>query len=327
MTIATKWCALALPVALACSGNGNFTTALNQDDGGASGGASSGGAPGGGGSAGSSADGNSARATGGRSNGGVSNGGVSNGGASNGGASSGGGAGSSGGAGNGGVSGSGGATIGGAPSVCPGTPPAPAGYPLCRTAADCPGNFYVCWHDPAAGCGPGSPPPQCNIDGDCTSGQVCLVVAPSGCTGIANHCIPSCTSTSCAADEVCGANGHCGPKPCTAGYVCGAGTVCGPSRTGADVHGCAPASCSTDGYACPADFRCAASSSADVHGCSAISCTEGYKCPENFDCNPSSTALHQCDQRACRSDAECDCGACVQNRCEDRLFVCSMLPS
>jgi len=49
--ITAKWCALALPVALACSENGDLGTSMNQDDGGASGGASSGGAPGSGGSA------------------------------------------------------------------------------------------------------------------------------------------------------------------------------------------------------------------------------------------------------------------------------------
>jgi hypothetical protein len=95
----------------------------------------------------------------------------------------------------------------------------------------------------------------------------------------------------------------------------------------ADTHGCAPASCSTDGYACPTGFRCAASASADAHGCSDISCTDGFTCPPNYDCHPSSTAAHHCDLRACNSDADCDCGACIQNTCRERLYVCSSAPS
>lgn len=231
--------------------------------------------------------------------------------------------------GTGGRAGSGGAADSGAPSVCPGSAPPPTGYRTCRTVADCPNQIggYVCQHDPVGGCGIGPPPPACYSDGNCTNGQVCLVVAPVGCSGASNHCVPPCTSTSCSTDEVCGTNGHCQPKPCTAGYACPGGTVCGPSRTGADGHGCAPASCSTDGYACPADYACTPSPTADAHGCSDVSCTKGFTCPENFDCNPASTALHQCDRRRCTTDANCDCGACIQGACEDRLFVCSQPPA
>lgn len=338
MKPATKWYALALPVAFACSSNGDFTTGKNQDDGGPT----SGGATGSGGSAGRSAGGTGARAAGGRSSGGA----LGTGGAvqcrtnadcpplgcymcssfcDNGRCIMTVGGGTGGSAGSAGAGGVGGATS--SLGVCPGAAPAPAGYPPCRTSADCPRTFDVCAHDPVGGCGVGPPPPECYADTDCTGGQVCLVITPIGCSGEGSHCIAPCTPTSCAADEACGTNGHCGPKPCTAGYLCATGTVCGPTRAAADAHGCAPASCATDGYQCPTDFRCAASSSADPHGCTAISCTEGYTCPENFDCNPSSTRLHQCDQRACTTDAECDCGACIQNRCEDRLFVCSTLPS
>jgi hypothetical protein len=230
-------------------------------------------------------------------------------------------------AGSSGTPGSGGAADAGVPSVCPGATPAPAGYEPCRTVDDCPQfSFYVCEHDRAEGCGPGSPPDDCTVDQECTGGQVCVLVDHSAC-GLSNYCAPPCSIRLCDADEVCAPSGHCGPKQCTDGYGCAAGTVCGPSRSGADAHGCAPASCSSDGYACPLGYRCAASSQADVHGCTPVSCNEGYKCPVNFDCNPTSTSLHQCDQRACQTDASCDCGACIQGFCQDRLFVCSVPPA
>jgi hypothetical protein len=51
-----------------------------------------------------------------------------------------------------------------------------------------------------------------------------------------------------------------------------------------------------------------------------------FKCPVNTKCDSNSTALHHCAQRSCSTDTDCDCGACVQNLCEDRLFVCSPPP-
>jgi hypothetical protein len=78
---------------------------------------------------------------------------------------------------------------------------------------------------------------------------------------------------------------------------------------------------------CPAGFRCMTSASADAHGCSDISCADGFTCPPNYDCHPSSTAAHHCDPRACNSDGDCDCGACIQNVCRERLYVCSSSPS
>jgi hypothetical protein len=215
----------------------------------------------------------------------------------------------------------------GIPSVCPGSAPPLSGYATCRTVADCPSRTAdACQLDPVGGCGPGPPPPQCQADSNCSGGQVCLQISPSGCSGLASHCIPPCTSTSCAADEVCAASGHCGPKPCNAGYACSSQTVCGPSKPNADAHGCAPASCASDGYTCPAGYRCAAGAKLDPHGCSDVSCTEGFVCPPNSDCNSASTALHHCEPRACVRDADCDCGACIGGLCRERLYVCSMYP-
>lgn len=230
-------------------------------------------------------------------------------------------------AGSGGMAGSGGSRDSGMPSVCPGSDPPPSGYPTCRTSADCPNQFEECSPEPLFGCGVQPPPPECNGDPDCTGGQICLQVVRSGCSGLGNHCAPPCTNATCTTDEICAASGHCESTPCTAGFTCGTGTVCGPAKSGADAHGCAPASCASDGYACATGFRCAAGATADAHGCSDISCTEGFVCPANSDCNPTSTGLHRCDPRACTTDANCDCGACIDNVCQARLNVCSELPS
>jgi hypothetical protein len=99
-----------------------------------------------------------------------------------------------------------------------------------------------------------------------------------------------------------------------------------PTRTGADPHGCATALCTTDGYRCPAGFSCSSGAGGDAHGCLPISCANGFKCSPNYDCDKASQALHNCVQRTCAADRDCDCGACVQGSCADRLFVCSPPP-
>jgi hypothetical protein len=212
----------------------------------------------------------------------------------------------------GGAAGSNSEADSGLPNVCPGATPAPPGLPTCHDFSECP--FGLCSYEPAGGCPVN--PHECSIDGDCSNGGVCI----HGVCG--DQCIPPCTSATCTADQVCAMSGHCEPKPCTAGYTCETGTLCAPTRSGVDGHGCAAASCSSDGYKCAPGFRCAPSPSADAHECSDISCTEGFACPMNFDCNPASTAAHHCDRRSCTGDSNCDCGACVEGVCQDRLFVC-----
>jgi hypothetical protein len=226
-----------------------------------------------------------------------------------------------------GSAGSGGAS--GHPSVCPGTAPPEAGRTTCHTAQDCP-RFSNCSFEASAGCGAcvQPPPHECNDDSTCSSGLVCapnVYNGPCLCNGQGlpgSHCIPKCMANSCAAGETCGTNGHCTPTACTAGYQCATGDACIPSRAGADAHGCAVALCTSDGYACPAGSRCGGAGMADAHGCTPIGCDEGFQCPLNMKCDPASSDPHHCTRRACTADTDCDCGACIQNKCEDRLFVC-----
>jgi len=229
----------------------------------------------------------------------------------------------------GGSSGSGGVV--GALPECPGATPVPPNVQRCRTSTDCTG-FGFCTHDyVSGGCGACFPAPHdCTTDADCGSGNVCMpsIDGPCTCGGPGTLCAGACTTTPCAADETCNVTtGHCGPTPCGSGYTCATGTVCMRDRPDADVHGCAPATCTTDGYACPAGFACVPGSNVDIHGCAPVDCVGGaFKCPTNTDCDPSSTEPHHCATRSCSNDSSCDCGACVQGTCQDRLFVCSPPP-
>ena len=219
---------------------------------------------------------------------------------------------------------------GGMPGVCPGAgiPPGAA----CRSSADCPPGNSQCLLNPiSAGCGacfPGSEH-ACDADTDCGTDMVCVPVIetspcvcnPSGLPG--TSCVPKCTATSCNADERCESDGHCRIRPCDDGYDCGSGFVCAAMRLGADAHGCSPATCTGDGYTCPRDFVCAAGQNTDLHGCSEVSCEDGFTCPMNYDCKHGSSASHRCEQRTCSRDADCDCGACIMDLCQPRLFVCT----
>ncbi len=227
-----------------------------------------------------------------------------------------------------GTGGAAGADSGVSIRACPGVV-APSGS-ACRTSADCPSLGYVCSHDASPGCGACNigPGHQCDTDANCAAPLVCAPVTVTGpclCNGgsaTGTMCVPRCTGTSCAVNEVCESTGLCGPKLCAANNNCPDGTVCEHARSGADAHGCATALCASDGYACPSGYRCQSGASADAHGCIATSCNDGFKCSPNYDCDPNAGDEHHCVQRTCTTDDQCDCGACIQARCEDRLFVC-----
>jgi hypothetical protein len=243
-----------------------------------------------------------------------------------------------GGAGGGGHAGSGAAGKGALPA-CPNAAPIPANQTTCRTDAECQ-PLWTCgpaYYAPSGGTGPAvcgvcvAPLHECTVDGDCGAGKICLPQAGACfCPGQASGqpmmvCAAACTSTSCSTDETCdAASGRCKPTPCGPAYACHAGFTCAPTRTGADANGCAVAKCATDGYTCPYGQTCGAGQNVDAHGCSDVSCVGGqFKCPGNTDCDAASPESNQCKRRACTSDRQCDCGACIQGSCQDYFFVCS----
>jgi hypothetical protein len=218
--------------------------------------------------------------------------------------------------------------------ACPGVDPTPAAQ-ACRTAADCSGAGVGASCGPtyrAAGCGVCLPAPhECSGDGGCSPEKVCVPsTAPCQCGGGPGFaCTLRCTTTSCGSGQSCdAASGLCKPTPCGQDSSCGTGFICAPTRAGADVHGCAIASCATDGYKCPAGYACTPSADADASGCSPVSCVGGgFQCPANTDCKAASTSPHHCERRACSSDKICDCGACIDGSCQDRFYICSPPPA
>jgi hypothetical protein len=154
----------------------------------------------------------------------------------------------------------------------------------------------------------------------------------------------------CAADMQCLASGHCQPTPCGPGYSCTSDQTCKPGDAAADAHGCIPKSCTngfmcaadqecsataaaadahgcgprqcTNGYACPTWYNCMAGAGADQHGCTPIPCSSTAPCGVNESCDPTQPG-RGCGLRACTSDRDCDCGACVERYCRPSLWVCS----
>lgn len=204
--------------------------------------------------------------------------------------------------GTGGTAGAGGmAGAGGAGGFCPDYPEPLPGTQLCRSPSDCQvGQDCVAPGANIGGCGTCMPPEhQCQTDSDCASGDVCVEFnTPCGCTNEpSSECRARCTSTSCGAGQRCNAtSGLCEPTPCN------------------------------DGYACPADYRCATTApEADAHGCEPIPCGQGYTCPENTRCKPG-TGGHGCSTLSCVHDADCDCGACVEGYCASGPGNCEYPP-
>jgi hypothetical protein len=227
---------------------------------------------------------------------------------------------------------SGGGSSAGVLNACPGQPEQQGGPGSCRGQADCFGGA-VCRYERPSGAGTCGAcfqvPNPCSGDASCGSGMACV---PAGdlidcqCPG-QSTCAPVCTPDSCGEGNVC-RNGHCDIASCvTDGYSCPDGTICDPARPG-DAHRCAFLSCESEGFQCPSERPLCdpAAMFADGHGCRAPTCAEGAQCPINTRCKEVSSAF-SCVRLSCTSDAECDCGACVERQCQDRLFVCVTLPA
>jgi hypothetical protein len=245
--------------------------------------------------------------------------------------------------------------------VCPGASPPLAGYPVCRSSADCVGVSF-CAEQPVGGCGVCvGVEHACTTDSDClpVGAMVCepyVETSPCLCNGASNgtRCVPKCPGNACDADSQCSATGHCLPTPCSQGYTCPSDLACKPGDASADVHGCgtklctegftcaadqtcdqsapqadvhrcAPAPCSS-GYACPTGWRCAAGTGSDAHGCTPIPCSMGAPCGVNESCDPTRPG-RGCVVRNCVRDNDCDCGACVNGSCEPSLWICVTAPS
>ncbi len=208
----------------------------------------------------------------------------------------------------GGTSGGGGQTSG--TPACEGTS---GSVPTlsCRDVSDCGGAPVKCCT--SGNCWPDAcpiPPTNCPTTFDCTTNADC---APNGtCVSTIEGCprcehrecvypLPACTQTpdNCGPIARCQADGTCKPLLCDDGYECPTGTRCKFDSARADAHGCEKIPCN-DGWSCDENTRCTAPTDAAPHGCTALSCS---------------------------TDADCDCGFCVNSLCQSNLGVCSYPPA
>jgi hypothetical protein len=230
-----------------------------------------------------------------------------------------------------GATGSGGASggaSGGGPGgpYCPGAEPWPEGLEVCREFSDCAGTSICSRTYPQTVCAacftPASP---CSSDAECGMMICDPVTDPCVCTPGALECQPRCTEGSCDDGTRCGADGRCQAVPCDDGFACGTDERCETGSLEADEHGCVEVSCD-EGYACPGGSVCEPES-AGAHGCRQLHCSEANAtaCEVNTDCD-APTPGHGCKPRACSTDAECDCGACVLGTCAPRPGACLILP-
>lgn len=182
------------------------------------------------------------------------------------------------------------------------------GY-VCGTLGQCvPGSCvadgYVCPAD--ALCDPertadptGCVPRSCDGDGyECPDYLICDVDAPGDPHG-------------------------CRTRLCDEGFSCSEGRVCDPGAEGLDSRGCRESSCATDGYECPEGSVCDPSVVKGNHQCRQLRCNEGVECSLNSDCDENGA----CIPRPCTNDTDCDCGACVFDRCASHAYFCVYEPA
>lgn len=182
----------------------------------------------------------------------------------------------------------------------------------CVRQIDCRENRIVddTW---CTGCGPhdtcpgyAAPPPAfppCTSSADCEGGIACR---PPSARDVCGICRPS--SRECEADADCGPGGVCAERELPCSCEGEPDTICTIDCRTAESDPCA------------AGERC---STEDGH-CRAISCAEGWACALNERCTPGAGAsdAHGCARLECDDASDCDCGACIDGRCEDGPGVC-----
>ncbi len=175
---------------------------------------------------------------------------------------------------------------------CPGYEPVePLELARCSTDADCPTDdgWLMCLFDaPVYSCGP-TQFQECSDDSDCGEDVVCEFDSCQNST-----CVPACSNAvPCGDGQVC-ESGHCRAERC-------------------DDAGAEP---------CPEPTVCDPGGASDAYGCSLQHCSQGFECPPGFDCREGISAGQGCVQRPCTSDADCDCGACVNSLCSPKPKLC-----
>jgi hypothetical protein len=190
----------------------------------------------------------------------------------------------------------------------------------CRSQQDCSDGLCEDPHSVSVGCAGAAQPDDCAQDGDCADGMVC-VPSHAQCEP-RMQCVTRCVSGSCADGEQCGSDGKCVPSACGMAFACLSGQVCRPTSSGADAHGCVPASCSGDGFMCALGSQCSGELGMDAHGCNVPRCDNGGTCPQNLRCDATSPTPDGCTPLRCGHDSDCDCGACVMGVCANQPFEC-----
>jgi len=136
----------------------------------------------------------------------------------------------------------------------------------------------------------------CHGAQDC-SGEVCLAPGESLCPGV-------CKVGDCTTDGDCTSGFVCEYAPCTCN---GGERICIP--------------------ACQRESDCAEGLSCINQHCQPSSCSSTTQCPKYFKCIfPPGPAHPQCQRLACVTDADCDGGSCVDNKCFATLGTCTPPP-